>query len=238
MKTTLVTGGARRLGRAVSLALGRAGYSVAVHHRNRPGEAAGTAGEIAALGVLAAPFRADFDRPGSAAALVEEVLARFGRLDLLVHGASPFVGKDVAAVTEADWDGTFAAVARAAFFLAQASAPALERSGGSIVFVSDVAARKAWPHFVPHAAAKAALESLVRNLAVALGPAVRVNAVAPGIVLPPSDMPEEEVARLVARTPLKRRVAVEDVCDAVLFLARNGSITGHVLDVDAGGSLL
>lgn len=238
LKTALVTGGSRRLGRAVVLALGRAGYSVAVHHRSHPAEAADAVGELRALGVDAAPFAADFTQPGSAAALVREVLARFPRLDLIVHGASPFVAKDVAGVTEGDWDAAFSAGPKAAFFLAQAGAGALRASRGNLVLLSDVAARQAWPHFVPHSTAKAALEALVRNLAVALAPDVRVNAVAPGIVLPPDEMPEEEVARLVAKTPLKRRVAVSDVCDAVLFLAGNASTTGQVLDVDAGRVLV
>lgn len=237
MKVALVTAGAARLGREVALAAGRAGYAVAVHHRSRPEEAAATVRDLAALGADAAAFRADFTRPGAPRGLVREVLARFGGLHLLVHGASPFAARDLFEVTEEEWDATFATVAKAAFFLAQAAAPALTASEGSIVLISDVAARQAWPRFIPHAAAKAAVEALVRNLAAALAPGVRVNGVAPGVVLPPDSMSPESVERLVARTPLGRRVALEDVCGAILMLAANRSITGHVLDVDAGRSL-
>ena len=237
MKAALVTGGARRLGREVALALARAGWSVAVHYRSREAEAEATVRELGAIGVKAVALRADFRLPGSAPALVQEAAERLGRLDLVVHGASPFSPRDVADVTEDEWDETFAAVAKAGFFLAQAAAPALHETRGSIVYLSDVAARQAWPRFVPHAAAKAALEALVRNLAVALAPEVRVNAVAPGVVLPPDGMDPAEIERLVARTPLKRRVEVADVCDAVLFLAGNASVTGQVLDVDAGRAL-
>lgn len=228
-----MTGAARRLGRALATALAREGYSIALHHRSSAAEATDAAREIAAAGVEAAIFRADFRDAGSSAALVREAVARFGRLDLLVHGASPFTPCEAADVTEASWDATFAAVSKAAFFLSQQAAPALRESGGSVVLLSDVAARQAWPTFVPHSAAKAAVEALVRNLAVALAP-VRVNGIAPGVVLPPDDMPAEAVERIVARTPLKRRVPVGDVAAALLFLARTGSVTGHVLTVDGG----
>jgi pteridine reductase len=237
MKVALVTAGAQRLGRAISLALGRQGWSVAVHHRSRPDAAEATVRELESMGVAAAAFRADFGPAEAATGLVSRVVERFDRLDLLVHGASPFQERDVAEVSEADWDATFDAVAKAGFFLAQAAAPALRATRGSVVYLSDIAARQAWTRYIPHAAAKAALEALVRSLAVALAPEVRVNAVAPGVVLPPADMDPDVVERLVAKTPLGRRVAVEDVCDAVLFLAANPSITGHVLDVDAGRSL-
>lgn len=233
-RAALVTGGARRLGKAVALALAREGFSVAVQFRSGEAEAAETVAELRALGSDAEAFRADFREPGSAARLLRAARERFGGLDLLVHGASPFAPRKLAEVTEEEWDETFAAVAKAGFFLAQAAEETLRESEGSVVFLSDVAARQAWPRFVPHGAAKAALEALVRSLAVALAPRVRVNAVAPGVVLPPDGMDPAEVARLVERTPLKRRVEVEDVVAAVLFLARNRSITGQVLDVDGG----
>jgi pteridine reductase len=233
----LVTGASRRLGRAFAEGAARAGHDVAVHYRSDPAAAADVAGALAALGAAAATFRADLAEPGAPRRLVESVLARFGRLDLLVHSASPWLEKPVEAVTEPDWDAVFSVGPRAGFFLAQAAAPALARTGGSILLVSDVAATKAWPRHVPHAASKAAVEALVRNLAVALGPEVRVNAVAPGVVLPPDDLSAGEVARLVGRTPLKRPVAVEDLVSAALFLSSNGSVTGQVLAVDAGRSV-
>ena len=230
----LVTGASRRIGRAFAEGAARAGHDVAVHFRSDPAAADSVAEALAALGAAAAPFRADLRTPGAPRGLVEAVLARFGRIDLLVHSASPWLEKPLDEVTEADWDDVFAVGPRAAFFLAQAAAPALERAGGSILLVSDVAATKAWPRHVPHAASKAAVEALVRNLAVALAPGVRVNAVAPGVVLPPDDLSADEVARLVARTPLRRPVAVDDLVSAALALAANRSVTGQVLAVDAG----
>ena len=234
----LVTGASRRLGRAFAEGAARAGYDVAVHFRTDPAAAAGAVEAFAALGARAEPFPADLRESGAAGRLVEEVLRRFGRLDLLVHSASPWLDKPVEEVAEADWDDVFSVGPRAGFFLAQAAARALARTEGSVLLVSDVAAAKAWPRHVPHAVSKAAVEALVRNLAVALAPAVRVNGVAPGIVLPPDDLPAAEVERLVDRTPLRRAVPVEDLVSAALHLSANRSITGQVLAVDAGRAVV
>jgi pteridine reductase len=234
----LVTGGARRLGRAFSEGAARAGHDVAVHFRSDPAAAAGTVAALEGLGARAEAFPADLREPGAPRRLVEAVLARFGRLDLLVHSASPWLEKTVSEVTEADWDDVFSVGPRAGFFLAQAAFPALAADGGAVLLVSDVAATKAWPRHVPHAASKAAVDALVRNLAAALGPAVRVVGVAPGVVLPPDGLPPEEVARLVARTPLGRPVAVDDLVSAALHLAANRSVTGQVLAVDCGRSVV
>lgn len=234
----LVTGASRRLGRAFAEGAARAGHDVAVHYRSDPAAAAETVAALEALGVRAGAFPADLRETGASRRLIEEVLVLFGRLDLLVHSASPWVEKAVEAVREDDWDAAYSVGPRAAFFLAQAAATALSERNGSILLVSDVAATKAWPLHVPHASAKAAVEALVRNLAVALAPSIRVNGIAPGIVLPPGDLPAATVDRLVAKTPLQRLVAVEDLVSAALFLAMNRSMTGQVLAVDAGRSVV
>ena len=230
----LVTGASRRLGRAFAEGAARSGHDVAVHYRSDPDAAARTVASLEALGARARAFRADLRAPGAPGRLVREVLGGLGRLDLLVHSASPWLDKPVGDVSEADWDDVFSVGPRAGFFLAQAAAAALSEAEGAVLLVSDVAATKAWPRHVPHAASKAAVEALVRNLAVALAPGVRVNGVAPGIVLPPDDLPAAEVARLVSRTPLGRAVAVEDLVSAALLLTANRSVTGQVLSVDAG----
>jgi NAD(P)-dependent dehydrogenase (short-subunit alcohol dehydrogenase family) len=216
--------------------MGRAGYDVAVHFRSRREDARETVSRIRERGADAASFRADLSRPDASRSLVEKVLSVFGRLDLLVHSASPWTTKSVADVRGADWDAAFRVGPRAAFFLAQSAAPHLARMNGSILLISDVAATKAWPGHVPHAAAKAAVDALVRNLAVALGPRVRVNGLAPGIVLPPGDLPSVSVDRLVAKTPLGRRVAVSDLVAMAVAIAENRSMTGQVVAVDAGRS--
>lgn len=234
----LVTGASRRLGRAFAEGAARAGYDVAVHYREDPRIADEAVGALVALGARAASFAADLREPGAGRRLVDAVLGSFARLDLLVHSASPWREGPVEEVTEAAWDDVFSVGPRAGFFLAQAAAPALARSGGAILLVSDVAATKAWPRHVPHAVSKAAVDALVRNLAVALAPAVRVVGVAPGIVLPPEDLPPGEVERLVERTPLRRPATVDDLVAAALALASNRSVTGQVLAVDAGRALV
>ncbi len=230
----LVTGASRRLGRAFAEGAARWGHDVAVHYRSDPEAAARMVASLEALGARARAFRADLREPGAPGGLVEEVLRGFGRLDVLVHSASPWLEKAVEDVSEADWDDVFSVGPRAGFFLVQAAARALGETEGAVLLVSDVAATKAWPRHVPHAVSKAAVEALVRNLAVALAPAVRVNGVAPGIVLPPDDLTEAEVAKLVSRTPLQRAVKVEDLVSAALLLTANRSVTGQVLAVDAG----
>jgi pteridine reductase len=238
VKVALVTGAGRRLGRALALGLGRAGFTVAVHYRSEPESARRTLELLLEAGGEGAVFHADLSEPDAAGRLSSEVASQLGRLDALVHSASVWIEKPVAQVTGADWDKTFSVGPRAGFFLAQAAYEALASSEGAVLFVSDVAATKAWPRHVPHAAAKAALEALVRNLAVAMAPEVRVNGLAPGIVLPPDDLSADDVERLVARTPLRRIVPVEDLVSMALMLVANRSVTGQVVAVDAGRSVV
>lgn len=234
----LVTGAAHRLGQALAFGFAAAGHRVAVHYRGAGEAAAETCAALVRAGSPAEPFPADLAEPAAPARLVGQVLERFGRLDVLVHSASPWIEKPWAEVSAADWDLLAAVGPRAAFLLAQAASPALSAAEGAILLVSDVAAGKAWPRHLPHAVAKAGLDALVRNLAVALAPAVRVNGIAPGIVLPPPGMDEAIVERLVAATPLRRRVAVEDVVSMAVALAANRSVTGQVVAIDCGRAVV
>jgi pteridine reductase len=257
VKVALVTGGAKRLGFEFAKALADAGYSIALTYRTSRAEADAAVDFLLRRkeGNRAEAFRADFAVDGAPIKLFEEIFssplfspssssssssgtpAEPPRLDALVHAASPWIPKPVSAVTLDDWEAVFRAGPRAAFFLAQAAAPELARSSGSILFVSDVAATQAWPSHVPHAAAKAAINALVRNLAVALGPGVRVNAIAPGIVMPPADMSRDAVDALVAKTALGRAVAVADLMAMAVAILENRSMTGQVVTVDAGRTL-
>lgn len=247
MKVALVTGGAKRLGFEFAKALADAGYSIALTFRTSRAEADAAVNSLLGMkeGIRAEAFHADLAADGAPIRLFEEVFSSSllfpagepPRLDVLVHAASPWIPKPVAAVTLDDWEAVFRAGPRAAFFLAQAAAPELARSSGSILFVSDVAATQAWPSHVPHAAAKAAINALVRNLAVALGPNVRVNAIAPGVVLPPENMSREAVDALVAKTALGRPVAVADLMAMAVAIVENRSMTGQVVTVDAGRTL-
>ncbi len=234
----LVTGAGRRVGRALALGFGRAGFMIAIHYRSELDSARRTLELLRETGADGAVFHANLSEPDAAGRLSFDVASQLGRLDTLVHSASVWIEKPVAEVTGTDWDQTFSVGPRAGFFLAQAAYGALAASEGAILFVSDIAATKAWPRHVPHAAAKAALEALVRNLAVAMAPEVRVNGLAPGIVLPPNDLSADQVERLVARTPLRRIVPVEDLVSMALELVANRSVTGQVVSVDAGRSVV
>jgi pteridine reductase len=238
MKVALVTGAGRRLGREFALGLARTGFAVAIHYRSEKETAERTLELVREAGGGGAVFQADLSQPDTARRLSGKVVEQLGRLDALVHSASVWIEKPVEKMTGADWDQTFSVGPRAAFFLAQGAREALTASEGALLLVSDVAASQAWPRHVPHAAAKAALDALVRNLAVALAPAVRVNGLAPGIVLPPENLPPEEVYRLIEKTPLGRIVSIDDLVSMALVLLDNRSITGQVVAVDAGRSIV
>jgi pteridine reductase len=205
----LVTGGTGKLGSAIAARLEADGHAVVA-----AGRAAG-----------------DLARADGARELVRRTVAELGGLDLLVHAASEgFRPQAVEDVTEEDWDAAFGATAKGAFFVAQAAAPHLRDSGGSIVMIEDVAAYQAWPSFAPHCAAKAAQAMLTRVLARALAPEVRVCGIAPG----PVAVAPEQVERRGAETALGRVGSPEDVADAVVYLAAAEFVTGATLVVDGG----
>lgn len=233
----LVTGAARRIGAAIARRLHADGFDVALHcHRSRT-EADALAAELEATRagstvVLAADLAA-FDRLPE---LVAHTIGRFGRLDLLVNNAAAFAPTTFGDTTPQAWDALFATNARAPFFLAQAAAPHLRATRGAIVNIGDLYADHPRADLVAYAASKAALQGLTRGLAVALAPEVRVNAVAPGAILWPDDDSAPRGA-ILAATPLARLGTVDDIADAVAWLARAGFTTGEVVRVDGGRTL-
>jgi pteridine reductase len=208
----LVTGGSGRLGSAISAALEERGWNV----------------------VAAGRADGDVARPREARALVDRSARKLLGLDLLVNAAADgFLAKPVEQVTEADWETALGTVAKGAFFVTQAAAPALRESHGLVVMIEDVAAFEAWPLFAPHCAAKAAQAMLTRVFARALAPEVRVCGIAPG---PVAVEPVQEERR--ARETLLGRVGTpNDVVEALLYLVRAEFVTGTTLVVD-GGRLL
>lgn len=236
----LVTGAAKRVGATIARSLHAAGYDLALHYRHAASEAAALAAELERIrpdSVLAVPAElAELDR---LPALVAQVLARYGRLDALVNNASAFYPTPFASATPAQWDELFASNAQAPFFLAQAAWPALRDARGAIVNLVDVYAERALADHPIYVMAKAALAAMTRTLAQDLAPDVRVNAVAPGAVLWPSEGKDyDDRATLLARTPLKRAGTPEDVASAVLWLLRDAPfVTGQIIRVDGGRSL-
>lgn len=237
-RRALVTGGGVRVGRAIALALGEAGYRVAVHYHADREAAERTAREAAAAAGAGEPvsLSADLSDPDEAASLVGRASAALGGIDLLVNSAAIFPRARPEEVTVADWDRVFALNARGVFLCSREAAARME-AGGSIVNIADVAAFEGWPSYAPYAATKAAVVSLTRSLARAWAPRIRVNAVAPGPVLLPEGTAQEERRRAAASTALGRVGRAEDVAGAVLYLDGAEFVTGEVLRVDGGEHL-
>ncbi|HEY0994597.1 MAG TPA: SDR family oxidoreductase [Gemmatimonadaceae bacterium] len=233
-RRALVTGGGRRLGRAIAEALGGRGMHVAVHYGSSDAGARETAAAIEAAGGKATLHQADLRDPAAPARLIEDVVAALDGLDVLVNSAAVMVRTPLGEVTTAAWDAMFAVNLRAPFFLAQAAAPHLQRTKGAIVNIADLAAFEHWPAYVPHAITKRGVVQMTESLARALGPGVRVNAVAPGAVLLPDDWDEKSAAHLTATTPLGRLGSPADVTAAVLYLLTADYVTGETLVVDGG----
>jgi pteridine reductase len=237
-RVALVTGGAVRVGRAISLGLAGTGARVVVHYHSSGGEARSLAREIADGGGEAALVRADLSRHEEVERLAGEAWSAFGRLDVVVNNASVFPPESFADVDEALWDSTLAVNLKAPFFLTQRlGLRMMEGDGGVIVNIADLAGLQAWSGHAAHAISKAGLVHLTRVAARALAPSVRVVGIAPGTVLPPDDYPAERIERLAARTALRRIGTPRDVVDAVLYLVGASFVTGEVLVVDGGRTL-
>jgi pteridine reductase len=236
----LVTGGARRVGATIARTLHAAGYDLALHYRHSADEAAGLLRELerARAGSTLA-VQADLAAVERLPALVEQVTSRFGQLDALVNNASAFFPTPVGSATAAQWDELFASNARAPFFLAQATWPALRESRGAIVNLVDIYAERALAGHPIYVMAKAALAAMTRTLAQDMAPEVHVNGVAPGAVLWPSEGKDyDDRAAMLSRTPLQRAGAPEDVASAVLWLLRDAPfVTGQIIRVDGGRTL-
>ena len=237
-KVALVTGGAVRVGKAISLALAGAGADIVMNYNTSSSDAQETAAGIGALGRRALTYQADVSQRDGVQAMVDAAIERYGRLDVLVNSASVWRRTPWEELTEEEWDTKLDVDLKGAFLCAKAAWPHLIAHGdGAIVNIVDLSALKPFPNFLAHSAAKAGLLNFTYGLAQELAPAVRVNAVAPGPVLPPPAYSEKQIAAVANRTLLKRWGSAEDVADAVLFLVRAPYITGIVLPVDGGERL-
>jgi len=233
----LVTGGARRLGRAFGLALARQGFAILLHYHHSEEEAAATADAIRALGMPVYPVQADLTSSTNIESLFSTLEALPHTLKVLVNSAALMPRSDVRTLSAADFDAAIALNMRAPFLCAQEAAKRMD-DGGLIVNVTDIGAQRAWSGFPAYTVSKAGLESLTRVLARSLAPMIRVNAIAPGLVLPSEYVSEEEWNRLVERLPLKRPASVDEITSALEFLLENEYITGQTIIVDGGYSLL
>ena len=233
-RVALVTGAGRRVGRAIALALGARGMHVVVHFNGSRTGADETARLITDAGGQAIVEQADLTQVEAANELVDRAIAWRGALSALVNSAAIMLRTPVGETTAPDWDTMFALNVRAPYFLSQRAAPALAASQGAIVNIADLAAFESWPAYVPHGMTKAAVVQMTHAMARALAPGVRVNAVAPGVVLLPEGWSEEEAEHLRSTTPLRRLGSPEDVAQVVLFLLEAQYVTGEVIRVDGG----
>ena len=235
-KVALVTGSAKRLGRAVALRLAEEGADLVIHHGASHTEAQQTAAEIEKMGRRAVAFAADLRKVDEIRTLFVEVAKRFGRLDILVNSAANFLPASIISTTEEIWDASLDTNLKAGFFCAQAAAPWLRRTRGAIVNFADAGGLMGWPGYIPHSISKAGVVMLTKVLAKALAPEVRVNAIAPGTITMPGDPPEWE-ADFVKLAPLGRTGTPSDIADAVSYLVHAEFMTGHTLVLDGGRSL-
>ena len=236
-RVALVTGGAKRIGRAVALQLAQDGADVALHYRGSDRAAQEVTSEVERLGRSAVAIRADLRDIGQIRRLFDEAGKRFGRLDILVNNAAVFYPASVDTATEDHWDTALDTNLKAQFFCAQAAAPLLRQSGrGVIVNFASIGGLLAWPGFIPYCVSKAGVIMLTRCLAKALAPQIRVNAIAPGTISMPGDPPEWE-ADYVRRTPLSRTGTPEEIAAGVSFLMCSEFMTGQVLVLDGGRTL-
>ncbi len=234
-RIALITGGGARVGQAISLGLARTGAHVIIHYNRSSGPAQETVAKAQGLGVEAIAHQANLAVAEEAQALAEAAMERFGRVDILVHAASPFLQAGLFDVTLETWRMTQSVLVESFLLLAQHVTPGMiAREEGVLIPILDRGAFEPWPSFLAHCVGKSALWALARSLSVALAPHVRVNGVVPGPVLPPPDSTEETITRIARSTLAGHWGKPEDVVDAVLYLVRSSYVTGEVLFVDGG----
>lgn len=234
-RAALITGGGRRIGRVIALALAGAGYAVALHANRSRNEAEALAAEIVGQGGRAVVVLADLTDARAVRGLVPAAAA-FAPLTLLVNSAAEFEPDDIATLEAARFERTLAVNLAAPLFLAQAFA-AQAPAGASIVNVLDQRVLKPTPRFLSYTLSKSALYTATTTLAQALAPRIRVNAVAPGPTLPSPRQSDAEFAAQAATLPLARGPRPEDIAAAVLYLAGADSVTGVTIPVDGGQHL-
>ena len=236
----LITGAGRRVGATIARTLHAHGAGIAIHYRASAQPARELAAELEALRPGSTELvRADLLDVERLPAMVEEVVAKTRRLDILVNNASSFYPTPLGSVTTTQWDDLIGTNLRAPLFLSQAALPHLRASGGVIVNLIDIHAIRPLRDHAVYGAAKAGLSMLTRALARDLAPAVRVNGIAPGAVLWPDDgIAESTRDSIVRQIPMKRAGTPEDIAGCVLYLVRDASyVTGQVIVVDGGRSV-
>jgi NAD(P)-dependent dehydrogenase (short-subunit alcohol dehydrogenase family) len=237
-KVGLVTGAAKRIGRSVALRLASEGADVVVNYRTSKSEAAEVVAQITAKGRRAVAVQADVAKRLDVLAMIAAVEKEFGRLDILVNNVGMFFPAKFEELTEEQWDRILNTNLKSQFLCCQAATPMLRRSGqGRIVNFASLGGLLAWPAYTHYCVSKAGVIMLTRCLARALAPEITVNAIAPGTISFAGDAPEL-AEDFIRRAPLQRTGTAKDIDDAVVFLAQSAFVTGQVIVIDGGRSLL
>jgi NAD(P)-dependent dehydrogenase (short-subunit alcohol dehydrogenase family) len=234
----LVTGAAKRLGRATALALADGGYDVAVHYGSSKSDADAVVAAIAAKGRRAVALSADLSHETDTQKLVAAATKALGPLTCLVNNASLFERDEALTVTRASWDAHFETNLRAPFVLMQEFARQLpDTANGAIVNIVDERVWNLTPHFVSYTLSKAGLWTLTQVMAMALAPRIRVNAIGPGPTLPSPRQSAEQFAKQQASVPLQHGATPEEIAAAVRFILSSGAMTGQMIALDGGQHL-
>jgi len=234
-RVVLITGAARRIGRALACSVARRGACVALHYHQSEAEAKALLAALRKEGGRSFLVQGDLRRARDCEKLVEATLGAFNRLDILINNASAFFRTPLFEVKETDWDRLLDTNLKGPFFCAQAAARAMQGEGGKIINIADWAATRPYSNYLPYCVSKAGLIAMTKGLARRLAPNITVNAIAPGPILPPEGGTEAEMALVIQNTPMKRFGSPEDIVKAAHFLMEDGDFTtGTTLMVDGG----
>ncbi|MBI4475290.1 MAG: SDR family oxidoreductase [Acidobacteria bacterium] len=237
-KVALITGAAKRIGRAIAVELARRGAHIGIHYRSNEADAKETLRLVREAGSDGVIARAELTKVDEVAALVDHVASTLGGIGILINNASVFAPNSPDQTTPADWDAQMDSNAKAPFLVAQHAARHMMKAGhGKIINIADVAGEIVWQNYFPYSISKAALIAVNRGLAKSYAPAIQVNAIAPGPVLFPEYYTEDQKQYAIDRTLLKRAGSPQDIVNAIVFLIENDYITGELLHVDGGRHL-
>ena len=235
-RVVLVTGGAKRIGRHLALALARRGAHLIINYRYSNTDAQAVIREIETLGVEAMAVQGDVSNAADVDRMVRQSTERFGRIDVLINNAAVYFKTPFQHVSESDWDLTLDLNLKGSFLCARAVADGMvERGEGKIINFADWAGMRPYREYLPYCVSKAGVIALTQSLAQELAPAVQVNCIAPGPILLPEEMDEHEREKVIRATPLKRIGSPEDIVQTVLYLIEGTDfVTGGTYLVDGG----
>ena len=237
-KVALVTGGAKRVGKAIVKALAARGCKLVVHYHTSQAEAEETVSELLATGIEAIALQADITQEAEVERMIEAAVARFGQIDILVNNAAVFFRTPVETLTVEEWEQIMEVNLTGTFLCAHKIGLRMRDWGwGHIINMADVAGQRPWADYIPYSVSKSCVIIFTQGLAMELAPQVMVNAVVPGPVLFQDDTPEEVRQREIDKTLVKRAGTPEEVAEVVVFVAESDYSTGALFHVDGGRSL-